>query len=127
MKLSHFSFELPDELLAEYPAENRDESKLMVVHRDTGKIEHKFFKDLIDYFDEGDVMHVLQSDFDDETSIKRYLFEKYARGIGLVARTDTLLDSRCKDLPDFSSCLGKPWTEHADKGYILSQVMIDHN
>src|SRR5690554_2103648 len=56
MKLSHFSFELPDELLAEYPAENRDESKLMVVHRDTGKIEHKLFKDLIDYFDEGDVM-----------------------------------------------------------------------
>ena len=56
MKLSHFNFELPKELLAEYPAENRDESKLMVIHRDTGKIEHKMFKDLIDYFDEGDVM-----------------------------------------------------------------------
>jgi len=56
MKLSNFNFELPKELLAEYPAEHRDESKLMVVHRDTGKIEHKMFKDLIDYFDEGDVM-----------------------------------------------------------------------
>src|SRR6056297_1882766 len=56
MKLSHFSFELPDELLAEHPSENRDESKLMVVHRETGKIEHKMFKDMIDYFDEGDVM-----------------------------------------------------------------------
>ena len=56
MKLSHFSFELPDNLLAERPTENRDESKLMVVHRETGKIEHKMFKDLIDYFDEGDVM-----------------------------------------------------------------------
>lgn len=56
MKLSHFNFELPDELLAEYPAENRDESRLMVVHRNTGKIEHKLFKDLIEYFDEGDVM-----------------------------------------------------------------------
>lgn len=56
MKLSHFSFELPKELMAEYPAENRDESKLMVVHKDTGKIEHKMFKDLIDYFVEGDVM-----------------------------------------------------------------------
>lgn len=56
MKLSHFQFELPKELLAEYPAENRDESKLMVVHRKTGKIEHKMFKNLIDYFDEGDVM-----------------------------------------------------------------------
>jgi len=50
MKLSHFSFELPDNLLAEYPSENRDESKLMVIHKDTGKIEHKMFKDMIDYF-----------------------------------------------------------------------------
>ena len=56
MKLSHFNFELPNELLAEYPSENRDESKLMVVHRETGKIEHKMFKDLINYFDEDDVM-----------------------------------------------------------------------
>ena len=56
MKLSHFNFELPKDLLAEYPAENRDESKLMVIHRETGKIEHKMFKDLINYFDEGDVM-----------------------------------------------------------------------
>lgn len=56
MKLSHFHFNLPEELLAEFPAENRDESRLMVVHRKTGLIEHKMFKDLIDYFDDGDVM-----------------------------------------------------------------------
>lgn len=56
MKLSNFSFELPPELLAEYPSEHRDEARLMVLHRDTQKIEHKLFKDLIDYFDEGDVM-----------------------------------------------------------------------
>lgn len=56
MKLSNFDFDLPKELLAEYPAENRDESRLMVLHRDSGKIEHKMFKDIIDYFDEGDVM-----------------------------------------------------------------------
>jgi len=56
MKLSHFSFELPDNLLAERPAENRDESKLMVINRETGKIEHKMFKDMIDYFKEDDVM-----------------------------------------------------------------------
>lgn len=56
MKLSNFDFDLPKELLAEYPAENRDESRLMVLHRDSGKIEHKMFKDVIDYFDEGDVM-----------------------------------------------------------------------
>ncbi len=56
MKLSHFDFDLPQELLAEYPSENRDEARLMVVNRKEGTIEHKLFKDLIDYFDEGDVM-----------------------------------------------------------------------
>jgi len=56
MKLSEFSFDLPQELIAEYPTENRDEAKLMVVHRKSGKIEHKLFKDLINYFSDGDVM-----------------------------------------------------------------------
>ena len=56
MKLSHFLFELPEERLAEYPAENRDESKLMVLNRKEQTIEHKSFKDIIDYFDEEDVM-----------------------------------------------------------------------
>lgn len=56
MKLSHFNFNLPAELLAEFPAENRDEARLMVVNRKTQTIEHKLFKDILDYFDEGDVM-----------------------------------------------------------------------
>ena len=56
MKLSHFNFDLPENLLAEHPAEHRDESKLMVLHRETQIIEHKTFKDITDYFDEGDVM-----------------------------------------------------------------------
>jgi len=56
MKLSHFNFKLPEDLLAEHPAEHRDESKLMVLHRETQTIEHKLFKDITDYFDEGDVM-----------------------------------------------------------------------
>lgn len=56
MKLSNFNFNLPEELLAEFPAENRDESRLMVVNRKLGTIEHKLFKDVIDYFGEGDVM-----------------------------------------------------------------------
>jgi len=56
MKLSNFNFNLPKELLAEYPSENRDESKLMVINRKTKTIEHKLFKDVIDYFEEGDVM-----------------------------------------------------------------------
>ncbi len=55
MKLSEFNFELPPELIAQYPAENRHDSKLMVLHRDSGKIEHRQFKDILDYFDEDDV------------------------------------------------------------------------
>lgn len=56
MKLSHFQFNLPKELLAEYPAENRDESRLMVIDRKKQTIEHKVFKDIIDYFEDGDVL-----------------------------------------------------------------------
>ncbi|TRX56240.1 tRNA preQ1(34) S-adenosylmethionine ribosyltransferase-isomerase QueA [Fulvivirga sp. M361] len=56
MKLSEFKFDLPTGLVALYPAENRDESRLMVLHRDSGEIEHKVFKDIVNYFDEGDVM-----------------------------------------------------------------------
>jgi|TARA_B110001450_G_scaffold81374_1_gene77115 S-adenosylmethionine:tRNA ribosyltransferase-isomerase len=56
MKLSQFEFELPEELLSEHPAENRDESRLMVLNRKEQTIEHKHFKDLINYFDEDDVM-----------------------------------------------------------------------
>lgn len=54
MKLSKFNFELPKDLIAKYPSENRDESRLLVLHRKTGEIEHRIFKDVIDYFDEGD-------------------------------------------------------------------------
>src|SRR5690606_3469334 len=56
MKLSQFKFNLPESLIAHSPVENRDESRLMVLHRDTGEIEHKIFKDVLDYFDEKDVM-----------------------------------------------------------------------
>jgi S-adenosylmethionine:tRNA ribosyltransferase-isomerase len=56
MKLSKFKYKLPEELIALHPSANRDESRLMIVHKDTGKIEHKVFKDIINYFDEKDVM-----------------------------------------------------------------------
>lgn len=56
MKLSQFKFKLPEDLIAQYPSEHRDECRMMVVHRKTGVIEHKVFKDIIQYFDEGDVM-----------------------------------------------------------------------
>ncbi|MBN1650545.1 MAG: tRNA preQ1(34) S-adenosylmethionine ribosyltransferase-isomerase QueA [Bacteroidales bacterium] len=55
MKLSKFKFNLPEELIANYPTENRDESRLMVLHRDTQKIEHRNFKDILEYFGDGDV------------------------------------------------------------------------
>ena len=55
MKLSNFNYELPKDLLAEYPSDQRDESRLMILDRKNQKIQHKTFKDLIDYFDDGDV------------------------------------------------------------------------
>ena len=55
-KLSHFNFDLPKKLVPQNPSEQRDESNLMVLYKSTGKIEHKKFKDLLQYFDEEDVM-----------------------------------------------------------------------
>ncbi len=58
MKLSQFKFDLPLNLVAQHPAKTREESRLLVVHRDTGKMEHKTFRDIITYFDDKDVMVV---------------------------------------------------------------------
>lgn len=55
-KLSQFKFELPENLVAQYPSDERDQSRLMVVDRKSGKIEHKTFRDILNYFDDGDVM-----------------------------------------------------------------------
>lgn len=55
MKLSEFNFNFPKELIAEYPSQNRDEARLMVVHRKTGKIEHKVFKDILSYYNAHDI------------------------------------------------------------------------
>ena len=57
-KLSMFNFDLPEKLIADTPAKTRDDSKLIVLHRSTGEIEHKKVSDLIEYFDDGDVMCV---------------------------------------------------------------------
>lgn len=56
MKLTKFKIDIPEELYAQYPTPERDESRLMVLHRETGEIEHKMFKDIAEYFGEGDVM-----------------------------------------------------------------------
>lgn len=56
MKLSQFKFKLPEEQIALYPSRNRDESRLMVLHKKSGDIEHRqYFKDILDYFDDKDV------------------------------------------------------------------------
>jgi len=56
MKLSKFRYTLPDKLIALHPSENRDESRLLVLNRKTGEIEHKIFKDVLEYFVNNDVM-----------------------------------------------------------------------
>ena len=57
-KLSHFGYTLPEKLISKKPAIERDQSKLMVIHRSSGKIEHKTFENIIDYFDEDDLLVV---------------------------------------------------------------------
>lgn len=56
MKLEEFDFELPEELIAQHPSEKRDESRLLVLHKNTGQIEHKHFFDIINYLNKGDVL-----------------------------------------------------------------------
>ena len=56
MKLSQFRFSLPKELIAEKPVRNRDEARMLVLHRDSGEVEHRLFKDFIEYVEEGDVV-----------------------------------------------------------------------
>ena len=55
MKLSQYGYDFKTEMLAQYPVENRDESRLMVVNRANGTIEHRIFKEIIEYFDEKDL------------------------------------------------------------------------
>lgn len=56
MRLDEFDFNLPEELIAQHPVEKRDESKLLILHKNTGQIEHKHFHDIIDYLHPGDVL-----------------------------------------------------------------------
>ena len=56
MNLSDFDFELPEELIAQHPVDKRDESRLMVLHKNSGEIEHRHFYDIIDYLKPGDVL-----------------------------------------------------------------------
>ena len=58
MKLSQFKFDLPLNLIAQHPTKKREDSRMMVVHRKTGQIENKHFRDILDYFDDKDVFVV---------------------------------------------------------------------
>ena len=75
MKLSKFKYNLPDELISLHPSKNRDESRLLVLNRQTGDIEHKIFKDVIDYFNDKDVMVFNNSTISAFSTIQR--FNKY--------------------------------------------------
>ena len=61
MKTSDFDYELPQELIAQTPVEPRDSSRLLVYHRATGMVEHKIFRDIIDYLHAGDVLVINQT------------------------------------------------------------------
>ena len=56
MNINDFDYHLPEELIAQQPADKRDFSRLLVVHRDTGEIEHKHFYDVLDYLNPGDCL-----------------------------------------------------------------------
>lgn len=56
MKTSDFYYDLPEELIAQTPLEPRDSSRLMILHKKTGEIEHRHFYDILDYLNEGDCL-----------------------------------------------------------------------
>ena len=56
MKTEDFYYDLPEDLIAQHPIENREESKLMILDKKTGNIEHKKFKNIIDYLNKGDCL-----------------------------------------------------------------------
>lgn len=56
MQLEDFDYDLPQELIAQVPLEKRDTSRLMVLDKNTGEVEHKHFTDILDYMEEGDTL-----------------------------------------------------------------------
>jgi S-adenosylmethionine:tRNA ribosyltransferase-isomerase len=75
MKVSDFDYELPKELIAKFPVEPRDSSRLMVLHRNTGEIEHRVFRDIVEYLKPGDVLVI-----NDTKVIPARLFGKLETG-----------------------------------------------
>jgi hypothetical protein len=80
----------------------------------------------IGHFAFDSVMTCLQADDDNELE-RRFVVEKYVKGLGLAFRMDTIVDSRCERLGDFGPCLGMNWMEKGEKGYIMKMELINHN
>ena len=97
MKTDDFDYELPKELIAQTPLEKRDESRLLVLDRETGEVNHKKFYDIIDYLNPGDALVIN----DTKVIPARIVGEKIDTG----AVIELLL---LKDLGDSWECLAKP-------------------
>ena len=80
MRLSDFKYQLPEKLIAQEPLKDRDKSRLLVMDRHTGELEHKLFKDIVDYFGENDVLVV------NDTRVVK------ARMVGYKEKTDAEIE-----------------------------------
>lgn len=91
MKVDDFSYDLPEELIAQKPAKVRDESRLMILHRENGKIEHRYFRDIINYLNEGDLLVLNNS----KVIPARLFGKKLSTGVEIEV---LLLNEKGKDL-----------------------------
>ena len=98
MQLEDFDYNLPEELIAQVPLEKRDSSRLLVLDKNTGKIEHKHFPSILDYMEEGDTL-VLNN-----TKVLP------ARLIGIKEETNAVIEVLLlKDIQDDTwECLTRP-------------------
>lgn len=104
MRTDDFDYDLPDELIAQAPAEPRDSCRLLVLHRDTGALEHRHFSDIGDYLDPGDLLVA------NRTRVMPARLVGRKRGSGILL-AETLLLKRREDLDPLGSvweCLVKP-------------------
>lgn len=108
MKTKDFYYDLPENLIAQHPLDNREQSKLMVLNKVTGEITHKKFKDIVDYFNEGDCLVL-----NDTRVLPARLF---GNRIGKEERVEILLLKRTEK--DIWECLVKPGKK-ARPGHIL--------
>ena len=92
MKTSDFDYELPERLIAQHPAEKRDHSRLLVMDKYTGEVEHRIFKDIVDYLHEGDVLVVNKT--------KVLPARIFGVKEGGSAKIEVLLLKRDEDLPN---------------------------